>query len=88
MALDDTREALALRDARDIDFLPDGKDLDAHRTPHLHVGELLGSNAELLEDMPRLDGGLGKMPGSGLVHAVRAALAERDLHRGVAVGVR
>ena len=56
-------------------------------SPTLRLGELLGGDRKFLQQLARLDAGLGEMPGLRLGDAARAALAVGDLHGGVAVGL-
>ena len=54
----------------------------------LELAELFRLGAEFLQHVAGFHRRLGEVPGERLVDAARAALAERDLHRGVAVLVR
>src|SRR6185295_4737652 len=86
MALDDAGEALADRHALHVDPLADLEQLDAELAANLEAGDLFGlGDAEFAQRAAGLDGSLGEMTGERLAHAARAALAERDLHGGVAV---
>src|SRR4051812_38250356 len=85
MALDYAGEALADGHALHVDALADLEDLDADLGAGLEVGELLGPGAKFLQYMARFDARLGEVSGERLDHAARAALAECNLHGGVAV---
>ena len=88
VARDHAGEAAALRRARDIDELADGESFDADRFANLELGEIFGLDRKLLEELARLDAGLGEVPRLRLVDATRAALAVGHLDGSVAVGFR
>src|SRR6185436_10042433 len=87
MPLDDPGEALADRHALHVDELADLEELlRRDLRAHLELAELLGlPEPELPQHVPGLDRRPGEMAGERLVDAGRSALAERDLHRGIAV---
>ena len=53
--------------------------------PALRLRSLVGGDAEFAQDAAGFDAGFGEMACRGFADAVRAALAESDLHGGVAV---
>ena len=87
MALDHAGESLAERRALHVHLLPDLEDLDADLSADLQRCEFFRGRLEFAQQVARLDRGLGQMTGERLPHAARAALAERDLHGGIAVVV-
>ena len=86
VALDDAGEALADRHALHVDRLADLEDLDADLGADLQVGELVQPWRGIrCSTWPASTRRLGEVSGERLAHAARAALAERDLHGGIAV---
>src|SRR3954466_12251891 len=89
VAADYAGEALAERHALHVDSLPGLEDYaDVELGAGLEVRQLLRLGAEFAQRMARLDARLGEMTGQRLLDARRAALAERHLHGGIAVGLR
>src|SRR4029077_18461306 len=84
VALDDAGETLADGHALHVDLLADLEDLDADLAADLEVGELVGLSPEFAQRAAGFDRGLGEVTLHRGVDAVRAALAERDLHGGIA----
>src|SRR3954469_20690967 len=84
VALDSALEALALRDARDLDLLAGLEGLDRDG---LADGQLAGLVAELDEVLHRRRVGLAQMAELGLGQVLFARGAERELHGLVAVAV-
>ena len=72
-----------------VDQLADLERVDADDVPPtLSSASCSAATGNSLQQLARLDAGLGEMPGLRLGDARCAALAERDLHGGVAVGLR
>ena len=89
VALDDARETLALGRAGHVDQLADLERCRRRSTsPALKLGELVGVTVNSFSTSPASTPALARWPACGLGHARGAALAEGDLHGGIAVGVR
>ncbi len=88
MPADHAGEAAALRRARHVDQLADRERLHADGVAGLELREIVGGDVELPQQFPGLHARFREVPGHRLADARRAALAERDLHRGIAVVVR
>jgi hypothetical protein len=76
VTLDDAGKTLALRYARNVDFLADFEDVGADDPADLRLRQLVGRDPKFLEDVAALDARLGVVPGGGLVDAARPALAK------------
>ena len=87
VALDDAGEALAVRRRRHVDLLADLEDVHPDRRP-LEVREPRSATRNSLSIVPASTPALAKWPAAGLLTRLGAALAEGDLHGGIAVGVR
>src|SRR3954463_8692286 len=88
VAADHAGEALAEGHALHVDSLAGLEDYaDVELGARLEVRQLLRLGAEFAQRMARLDARLGEMTGQRLLDARRAALAERHLHGGIAVGL-
>ena len=67
---------------------PTREHVDADDAPALNLASSSARDAEFPQHGARFDARLGEMARRGLGHARGATLAERDLHGGVAVGLR
>src|SRR5436190_7752817 len=85
MALDHAGESLAERRALHVHLLPDLEDLDADLSANFQRREFFRGRLEFAQQVARLDCSLGQVSGERLPDAGCTALAERDLHGGIAV---
>ena len=85
VARDHAGKAATLGRAGNVDELSDRERLDAHGFADLERGKFFRGDRKFLEQLARLDPGLGQMPGLRLVDAARTALAVGHLDRGVAI---
>src|SRR5688500_3348384 len=85
--LDGALEALALRDAGDVDDLAYGEDVGLDLGADFEVAGVLVFDAEFPQATARFHLRLREVAGLRLVDETRALLAGGDLHGGVAVGL-
>ena len=88
VALDRAGKTLAVRGSGHIHHLADLEQIHTHLAPERKGSELLLRDAEFLQRMTGLDRGFGEMAGGRLVDARGATLAESDLYRNIAIGLR
>ncbi len=88
VSFDDAGKALADGHALHVDLLAHLEQLDAELAAELEARELVRLGAELAQRAAGLDRRLGEMASERLLHAAGAALAESDLHGGIAVLLR
>src|SRR5688572_16139955 len=87
MALDYAGESLAERRPLHVHLLSNLEDLDADLSANFQRRKLFRRRLEFAQQVARLDGSFGQVPGERLPDARRTPLAERDLHGGIAVVV-
>jgi hypothetical protein len=85
MTLDNTSITLSDGDTGHIHFLPNPENFRTYDYTGLEAIDYLLPNAEFLKHMAGFHRSLGKVPCGRLIDADGAALAESDLHCGIAV---
>jgi hypothetical protein len=88
MSFDAASKALADGLPGDVNLLSDGENGDADMVTRLEGRELVRGNRELLQDMARLNTGLGEVPRQWLVDARGTAFPESHLDDGVTIILR